>query len=190
MLSVKTIVRVVVPMCIAVSWTAAAADDSEVGCKILLCLSDPRGSTTEAECHPPIAHLQDRLKRGKPFPKCSMAGNSDTGQGSFARLVYDPFDPCPDGLTDVPDGTVLAPGRLVGRQLQATGPVAVSNQKSDVWMGATKACVGKFLGSGTAGDADSPYTVNVYDRVVWMKWQAPRAVDVYVDGKLFKRTRF
>jgi len=42
------------------------------GCQVLLCLADPRGPETEAECKPPIEKLWNALEHGKPFPTCDL----------------------------------------------------------------------------------------------------------------------
>lgn len=42
------------------------------GCQVMLCLSDPRGATTEKECVPPMKKLWRHLAQGKPFPTCDL----------------------------------------------------------------------------------------------------------------------
>lgn len=70
---------------IALSLTSLSARADDWGCEVLLCLSDPRGPTTESECRPPIEKLYDVLKRGGSFPSCSFAGSAESG-GSWASL--------------------------------------------------------------------------------------------------------
>lgn len=60
---------------IFVSWIAficplAHADDW--GCQVLLCMSDPRGPTTEKECVPPMEKLWRHLAKGGRFPTCDL----------------------------------------------------------------------------------------------------------------------
>ena len=42
------------------------------GCQVMLCMSDPRGATTEKECIPPMEKLWRHLAQGKPFPICNL----------------------------------------------------------------------------------------------------------------------
>jgi hypothetical protein len=50
-----------------------AAHASEMGCKIVLCLSNPGGSRQFQECHEPMNVLQRCIRRHKPWPKCNEA---------------------------------------------------------------------------------------------------------------------
>lgn len=172
---------------------AAHADDW--GCQVLLCLSDPRGPTTEAECRPPIQKLWRHLAKGRSFPSCSLAGSPDDGTGSFARLIHDPYDPCPEGL--VPAGGYVAqsdsPDRFQWRRLAYSWSNTgrnIEDNYSDRNQ-SSRACVGQFLGSHTVYHGNDDYTnVSVYDKIVWQQRQNPRAIDVFIDGKLHQRVRW
>lgn len=50
----------------------APAHADDWGCRVLLCLSDPRGPETEAACVPPIERLWSALRHGAPFPSCDL----------------------------------------------------------------------------------------------------------------------
>lgn len=166
------------------SLTTATADDW--GCQVLLCLSDPRGARTEAECQPPIDRLYRHLRHGGSFPTCELAGSPSTG-GSWAQPVVDPYDQCPAGLRPAPANTWVAGRRGTG----VTDPPAVSEPLT-TGVG-PRACVGTPLGvtNATTVDTDgNPVTVTVYDSVVWQPPSSPRAIDVYVDGRLQQRVRY
>lgn len=177
----------------------ANADDW--GCQVLLCLSDPRGPTTEAECRPPIHKLWDHLRKGRPFPNCDMAVNSQTGKRSYAKQVFDYYDPCPEGTK--PAGgyitTSTSSDRREWRKLKYGFSSHGRNNDSDSsYFGpgslGQRACVGNLLGSYNvwqgSGDSSDNITVQVYDQVVWQQPQSPRAIDVYIDEKFHQRVRY
>lgn len=188
----------IVTAALGFSQTASASD---WGCQVLLCLSDPRGPTTEGECVPPIHKLWDHLKKGRVFPTCDLAGNSSSGTGSFARQTFDYYDPCPDG-------TVPAIGQYVAQSsepLKTNGRFGWSNTRlpyqwsanvksgaaygNDSGIGA-RACVGKSMGVFSEYHGDDQRLIQVYDKVVWQQPQSPRAIDVYIDGKMHTRVRY
>ena len=179
-----------VPMMTVLTGFSQSVIADDWGCQVLLCLSDPRGPTTESECKPPIHKLWDHLARGKSFPSCSLAGDSRTGTGSFARQVYDPYDPCPEGL--VPAGGYISTG--IGR---TNYQWSVMGRNNDDDTGRHKeatqrACVGNYVGSYNYRkyNDDDSITVREYDRVEWQSPKNPRAIDVYIDGKLHQRVRY
>lgn len=181
------------------------ASASDWGCQVLLCLSDPRGPTTEGECVPPIHKLWDHLRKGRVFPTCDLAGDSRSGSGSFARQTYDYYDPCPDGTTPA-SGQYVAQssepiktgsrfgwgGSAAGVPYKWSSDANAGSSRDDGAVGA-RACVGKNMGSfweGSGGDSTDQKIIQVYDKVVWQQPQSPRAIDVYIDGKIHKRVRY
>ena len=69
----------VLAMGTALKPTPARAND--LGCQVLLCLSNPGGATQYAQCVAPMTKLWQRLATGGSFPGCS---------GGVARTkVYD-----------------------------------------------------------------------------------------------------
>lgn len=168
----------------------ASADDW--GCEVLLCLSDPRGPTTESECRPPIEKLWEHLAKGRSFPTCSLAGNASSGSGSFAKQIRDAYDPCPDGL--IPTGGYIAQSDSTNPRDWRRLQYAASSMGKNVGFFngnlGPRACVGNKLGNYTVGYSDERVTVSVFDNVVWQQPQNPRAIDVYIDGKLHKRVRY
>ncbi|EJE4644428.1 hypothetical protein BKG02_004781 [Vibrio parahaemolyticus] len=167
------------------------------GCEVLLCLSDPRGPTTEGECKPPIKKLWRELAKGKGFPSCAMAGNSDNGTGSFAKQVRDYYDPCPDGTEPV-EGYIAQSDSNDRRDWYRLS-YSYSKNYDGRWnngMGGfgdrptARACASGPQGAFRDGHKDDRKTVHVYSQVVWQQPQNPRAIDVYIDGQLHKRVRW
>jgi hypothetical protein len=118
------------------------------GCQVLLCLADPRGPETEAECKPPIEKLWNALEHGKPFPTCDLnssaadlppeiksqlpAGALSAGQGTGAQNVGAGPNYCsPDLLYwGPPDQSILTCGA------QGAINVAIDNALfTRVWWG-------------------------------------------------------
>lgn len=163
----------------------AMADDW--GCQVLLCLSDPRGATTEAQCRPPIEKLWKHLRRGKPFPTCAMAGSAASRTGSYAVQSQDYFDPCPEGTTVSRDSLVaLAPPAGQQPRVQRSG----NGQADQDGKLLPRACVGKVVGSIVDSTGSTNQITHVYDRIEWQQPQVSRAIDVYVDGQLNRRVRY
>jgi hypothetical protein len=178
--------------CTAVSFALlapAVGHANDWGCTVLLCLSDPRGATTESECRPPLERLWKHLARGRAFPSCVIAGSADTGSGSFARRTFDAFDPCPEGTTAARG---LVADASYPRQAWESGRASNARNVNDAPPG-PRACVGNLVGSYRANATDDTgigAKVNVYDRVIRQEPQSPRAIDVYIDGKLHQRVRY
>ena len=55
---------------------AACADDA--GCSVLLCLSNPAGWSSVAECVAPVQNMFANLRNGGSFA-CDMGGSATTG---------------------------------------------------------------------------------------------------------------
>ncbi|MBK5071619.1 hypothetical protein I2492_01140 [Budviciaceae bacterium CWB-B4] len=173
---------------------------SEYGCKVLLCLSNPGGPKEHAECHPPIDQLYDDLKEGRAFPRCEEAGNN------YAKLVFDPYDPCPDNTRAAAAGSHVQQGqkgdipalaswnatksRIAAGQPDNNhaNPVRISEKTRT----SGRACVGNTVGQYTLKDCTDckPYTVFVYDKVIWQMAQSPRAIDVFLNGVWSRRIRY
>ena len=66
---------------------------SDWGCQVVLCLSDPRGATTEAECVPPISKLWSELAKGHGFPTCDLIGGGDASSGN--SVAFQNAGDCP-----------------------------------------------------------------------------------------------
>lgn len=193
-MKLRNVIIVAQVITVAISLIQVAHAD-DWGCQVLLCLSDPRGPTTESECRPPIEKLWRHLKRGRSFPSCSLASSDDRGNGSFARRVYDPYDPCLAGL--VPAGGYVAQSdSLDYRQWQQLSygwsNIGLDMDEVDSTLNqGQRACVGQAVGSYTVNQGgDDSISVTVYDKIVWQPRQNPQAIDVFIDGKLHQRVRW
>lgn len=188
---------------VAALFTSAAASvyASDYGCKVLLCLSNPAsngGPKGVAECVPPINQLFHDLRKGRPFPSCDIVDGNDGS--SYARLVFDPYDPCPAPLQPaVPGSYVMQGKRIIGsdnahrnsRGYKVEGQPQISEpQGRDSETMGSRACVGKSIGSFNVGSADDSYLVVVFDQVVWQLAKNPQAIDVFIDNMLFQRVRW
>lgn len=196
----------------------AQADDLW-GCKVLLCLSDPRGPTTEKECRPPIEKLWDHLKKGHSFPSCNQAGNN------YARPTRAEYAMCPTGTKQLPAGAFyIQKGQepkknnsiYNGSRNNSIGgkwgssyvenssvlSIPVSEKTTTTDRGQTtktgRACVGKQVGTYSYtydkpnlwNDRTNRVTVQVpvYDSVTVLPYlRNQRAIDVFIEGKLFNR---
>lgn len=167
--------------------------DARWGCEVLLCLSNPNGPKAVSECVPPIDRLYRHLRKGHSFPKCPQAG-----PGNYAQPVMNPYDPCESvGLEDAPAGWI-AEGKDRYHLTQARRYNGAGSYDSENGWG-TKACVKKpAVGSystsyctGSGVDRDC-YRIHVtlFDKVVWMPFKSPSAIDVYIDGKLYHRVHY
>lgn len=119
-------------LCFALSSTwSLPAYSSDWGCEVLLCLSDPRGPTTENECVPPITKLWDQLKKGGSMPSCDMAGDS-----SYAKLGNSPFDLCPEGFKQIDAGqAVITTADLQNLVVHGSGRYQYTTSKNGISIG-------------------------------------------------------
>lgn len=183
--------KLLLPLALASSFflMLPTANASEYGCKVLLCLANPAsngGPRGVSECIPPINQLFDDLKHGRAFPTCGMSDGNDGS--SYAKLVNDPYDPCPDGLTPAAQGSYVAQGSL---KQGPTGQQGISEATIDDFRKfGPRACVGSPVGPYTIGDRDDQTIINLFRKVVWQQPQNPNAIDVYIDGKLHQRVRW
>lgn len=163
---------------------------SDYGCKVLLCLADPRGPTTESECEPPIEQLRQDLRDGKGFPTCEMAGGN--GKGSFAKQGSGWYDDCPPGSKPLPQNknamvkgrndppvTGIGDGKMVGGY---TPFKPIQN----------KVCVyGDPLETVIYGPWNDRKIVSVYTNMVLIPpAKTSNFIDVYVDGQVYRRVRW
>ena len=176
---------------------------SEYGCKVLLCLANPAsngGPKGVSECVPPINQLYHDLSKGRPFPSCDQADGNDGS--SYARQVYDPYDPCPAPLLPAERGAYVVQGQKRssgnkggwfggdGSYTLTDRPQVSESSLGDGYASGARACVGQRIGSYVVGNYDNTYTVAVFDRVLWQIPQNPRAIDVYIDNGWQQRVRW
>ena len=62
----------------AIGLLAIPAHANDLGCQVLLCLSNPGGATQYGACISPMAKLLQRLATGGSFPGCSDGGVAQT----------------------------------------------------------------------------------------------------------------
>ena len=152
--------------------------DNALGCKTLLCLSNPNGWRSVSECHPPVKEVFRRLRRHKPMPKCPQANE----QQNRIDFVYNPYDPCSEmNLNDV------------------TGYVAdasAARRYHDAWRFSeqfaghgTSYCGGNYVGSYTTciqedseGYCMEWARVKVYDPLRTNPYHDPYSIDVTIEG--------
>lgn len=191
------------PILLFIFCAAAPTQASEHGCKVLLCLANPAsngGPKGIAECVPSINQLYRDLRKGRPFPTCDLADGNDGS--SYARVVFDPYDPCVAPLQAALPGTVVVQGQLqvasgnsrtqaVRRAYTLKGQPQVSEQLDrDGERLGLRACVGKPIGSYSTGGYDDSSTVSVFDQVVWQSPQSSQAIDVFIDNGWRHRVRW
>lgn len=170
-----------------------AANASDYGCKVLLCLANPNGPTAVAECVDPINQLWDDLAHFRPFPTCEMSGDS------YAKPGYSYYDQCPNGTSALSDGTYAVQGGSPSPVQQVYAGIGEGDGVSGNWQSGgalpQKICVGNRLGQTitSIGSGEDSHTVpaDVYDYVVAMDPQrSPRFIDVFVESTLFRRVRW
>lgn len=173
-------------LCLITASFGLSAQASEYGCKVLLCLSNPKdngGPLGVAECVDPVRQLYKDLSKGKPFPTCTLADGNDGS--SYARQGYDPYDLCPAGTSGAKRGERVIQGDSINNRMNYRNSYRVSESPM-------KACVANYVGTVGWRECRDCGTVsgNVYKTVIWLKPQNPRVIDVYVDGQFSQRVRW
>ena len=69
-------------LALGAAFPTAPARANDLGCQVLVCLSNPGGATQYAQCVAPMTKLWQRLATGGAFPGCS-------GGGVVRTKVYD-----------------------------------------------------------------------------------------------------
>jgi len=108
----------------------AHADDW--GCEVLLCLSNPAGPMAVSECVPPIEKLYRELAKGRGMPSCAMSG-----QGNYAKKVFNPYPLCPQELEETQGWLGLASSGVQSVWRSASKKkryeMVVRNKENDAW---------------------------------------------------------
>jgi hypothetical protein len=172
--------------------TSFAAEASDYGCRVLLCLANPPGPTGVSQCVPPIAQLWRDLARFRPFPTCDEARPARAVQ----NMTW--YDPCPDGTTALDNGALAlqqgAPDTSTPLVGIGTGDNLMPDPSNSVFLG-SKVCVGQQVGQVIAsigsGEDLSVQLVNVYDRIAILDpASSPNVIDVYLNDALYRRVRW
>ncbi|WP_018152870.1 hypothetical protein [Leeia oryzae] len=178
--------------------------DANSGCRLVLCLANPNGPTSVAECRPDINELYHQLTQEDPFiPSCDSA----KAKGTYFQMRQDHYALCPAGTID------SRTNGMTGRYLQAgTGTISFNAPATGYWNAFNKdgdtpptalACVStekpkaysvcsdKLHAGSSWGKCEGGYTtVYRYHRIVWQVFHPnPQVADVYIDNRLFQRAR-
>lgn len=174
---------------------APATQASEYGCRVLLCLANPAsngGPRGIAECRSTIDRLFDDLSHGRPFPSCDLSDGNDGN--SYARQVFDYYDPCPSGTSPAPAGMWVAEKSNSAPQAGGRWGFGYSSKALPSFENGRgpRACVSQFDSSYYFRQSrfDDAIKVNVYRKVIWQNPQSPRAIDVYVNHAFYQRIRW
>lgn len=189
------------------------ANASEYGCKVMLCIANPSGPMAEQQCQPPIQQLlQEQAKKPPdPWPTC------EEGAPATMQPQVRYYDKCPAGTSALGDGVealqltsaqYAAMKRNSNNGLRNNGSLAQSSNiqgfirtgigegdSQDYSTKVAKTCVSNSLGSLSVvegnGEDQTIRTYPVYETVSFVDApSSPRVVDVFIDGKLFKSTRY
>jgi hypothetical protein len=192
---------------------------SDYGCKVLMCLANPNGATAVQECRPPIEQLHRDLAHGRDFPSCDEAKpayaeqvqsyydpcpSGTTVLGSGERASLSPAGTAPPPVVDAQalPGLVAPPMQFSGRDAQAREIYIGAGGFDQAGLTreelpASQVCVGQKIGITTItrdlgyDNGSERFEVGLYDRIVLMDRSAsPRAIDVHVDGQLYRRVRW
>lgn len=183
--------------------SATAANASEYGCKVLLCLANPDGPRAVSECVPPINQLFHELARGRAFPTCEFASAPGVSGGpSWAQQGLSYYDVCPAGTTALSAGSYAIQGAAVPSSWSTTLFTGIgegdglSPGSGSGYVGlARKVCVGNkvtdtWISTGSGQDM-STVQASVFDRVVQLDPQgSPNVIDVYVNAAMYRRLRW
>lgn len=192
--------------------STAHADD--YGCKVLLCMANPKGPTAENECKPPIERflMEQARKPPEKKPTCEEA------QPATMRFGMRAFDACPADTSALGQGVPaiqLTPAVYKGmvnpdtRALNPMGMFQPFTLPSDIlvqtgigegeasgFMGAQgmKICVAKPLGMlavKLGGSESSETELSVFEKIVTMAPAlSPRVVDIFINDQLYRSTRY
>jgi hypothetical protein len=189
------------------------AQASEYGCKVMLCMANPAGPMAEQQCQPPIQQLlREQAKTPpEPWPTC------EEGAPATMQPQVRFYDKCPANTSELGDGVVALQltsaqykamkQNSTGRQLFTSQTTTLNEIQSAMRTGigegnsetyatrVAKTCVSKPLGSLDVAEGQGENAVvktyPVYEGVSFVDAPtSPRVVDVYIDNKLFKSTRY
>lgn len=176
----------------AMMFLFAPAAQATDGCKVLLCLSNPAGPTAVSQCVPPIEELYDDLFHGRGFPTCNMAGNPQTGQGSWANYAYKPFDDCPAGTTRL-EGNFYRVVTLTDGDSGSSYDSPVASSHSEYYDGSpgTRFCgsnVQTFRLNRSHGETEE---IQAYKTITEIAANPkPYIADIFINAAFYKQTRF
>lgn len=168
-------------------------------CEALLCLANPNGPTALSECRPPIDQLRQHLRRGRPFPRCTMSDGRDTqAAGAYAQLQYTHYDRCPAGTSELPSGQTATAAPPAASPIYlgiGSGDGLQPSYSADAGLQQLppKICVGNSLGMRQMYDdrTESWVTVEQFEPVVVLDpHYSGQVIDVYIDNQAYTRVRW
>jgi hypothetical protein len=192
---------------------------SDWGCEVLMCMSNPNGSTAVTECRPPMERLWRELSRGRPFPTCTLnnGSNSQTA-GAWVQPTSNYYNTCPTGTRPLGSGSyaLYTQPATAPAQTQSSGSLSSSfapgvyggigdgaylypnyDSRSASYSMPPLVCVGAQMGTTTQwitdryGDAQQQVQVGTYSTVVLQEAGSnASAFDIYIDSQVFKRARY
>lgn len=129
---------------------AANAQDASFGCKVLLCAASTAPSWSGIPYCVPVMHdLFRRLAHGGGWPSCS--------EGNASGLRYEPYEPCPAGMTPAQGGSEGSGGVTPA----ANGSLCVDFSKPrQVCFGGDGGCSTEYPTTSRALRSD-PYFVDI-----------------------------
>lgn len=114
--------------------TAIAVD----GCRVLLCLAAPDWRQIP-QCVPTVEELLSDLRRGRPFPRCDMAG---AGNDAQLQAAYAPGGCPPQYMLEIPGES----GSIYQCRYASVIAVRVNGQSwTNVWWDLTGDSVTEYL---------------------------------------------
>jgi|WetSurMetagenome_2_1015567.scaffolds.fasta_scaffold01805_12 hypothetical protein len=206
------IAKVVAALIVMISIVAgvSVSGASDYGCRVLLCMSNPAGPKAVSECVPTINRLlSDMAKGGFHWPPCEEAESG----GSRAVQTNERHEPCPNGYVELPGGAIaltdadyqkaINPATWVNhdetKYLKWTYPIYSSMDENGYGMrndyvlcgkgGSKNIDIAKTYERRDGGVTYKTYeNAIVYDKIALAKTiHAENVIDVYIDGKLYKR---
>lgn len=181
---------------LALGMSAAAPARASWPCEVALCMSDPRGPTTESACRPPVERALREWARGRTIPACQ----TESGDIAIRRFVLH-WEDCPAGTQMIPGGVRWAAQgtmRIIGNiphPAPSHAPLLVAGANYEPSVNdpdIPRACV-----SGRSQDTyitlnqdDTASTVTVYERMILRPRQYNRYhVELWQNGVMLSTTK-
>lgn len=182
---------------------------SNWGCEVLLCLSAKTPHEIEA-CRQPLDMLRKALSRGQPFPVCRLEdGANSQSAGAWAAPATNHYDRCPEDTSPLERDAyamTISAAPILAASPGAAAPAVIfrgigdgSGMVPTSESGAAGmpllVCVGRFIETRLQWVSDAEggmyISVGVYDQIaIQGANESGRVFEVYVDGKLYQRSRW
>ena len=184
---------------------------SNWGCEVLMCLSNPNGPTAVRECEPPINRLWRELAEGRPFPHCQLNnGQNSRTAGTWVQPNSNYYNMCPSGTTPLAPGGYALFTRTPAAAAASPGPamsavpgiyqgIGDGNGVYPDYRSGTPmpplVCVGRLLSTTPHNIYEGGFYHSIqvwtFDTVIVQQATKSSSVfDIYIDNKLYTRTRY